>query len=351
MVDVSVSHKVDTYADVLVGGEIVEQGVPISDGSVTSDAQAQVRGQAKISVPDPSYAPLLVSDRLSVGGAELQVYRTVNDTAFPLGVFRIDLSEVDDTGDALTTGVTAYDRSQAVNRARLETTKVIAAGTNYVDAIVELVQEAVPWVEVVSSATTRTTPQIVLDGQSERWTECVRIAEAIGFVCYFDQLGRLNVHPEPTTAGAAVRTIGDGPGGVLVKAGLRWSVEGVHNAVIATGDGDAGPFYGAAYDLDPTSVTYYLGTFGQAPRFYSSEFFTSDAQAVEAAQGILERYLGVPRSVTFDMVPDPALAAGNVVRIERETLGIVENHLIDRITIPLTPEGVASAATRTQVLT
>ena len=350
MANVATSHRVATYADVLVGDTVIEQGIPISGGSVSFDAQAKTRGKCTITVPDPAYAPLLVTDRLSVGGTELQVYRTVDDTEFSLGVFRIDDAQVTDDGSQLSTTVTAYDRSRTVSRARLETAKVLTSGTNYITAITDLVAEAIPHVEVISTPTTRTTPLLVLDAQSDRWEICLRLAEAIGFVCYFDQFGRLNLTPEPTPNGPPTATISDGTGGVLVSAGLRWSVDGVYNAVIATGDGPNGPVFGAAYDLDPTSVTFWEGPFGKVPRFYASELLGSDAQAAEAAQGILSRVIGIPRSVTFSMVPDPSLFPGRVVRIERETLGVVENHLLDQVSIPLSVEAAATAATRTQTV-
>ena len=280
------------------------------------------------------------------------MYRSINDEHYPLGVFRVDQADVEDTGAGLVTTVTGYDRARTAAEARLETALVIAAGENVNDVIYDLVAAAIGAIDFVATPTTATTPLLVLDAQTDPWSEALRLAESIGHELYFDSLGRLVSAPEPTLGGDPTVTIAEGDGGILVSSGLRWSRDGVYNAVIATGDGSDGtaPAYGLARDLDPASPTYYFGAFGRKPRFYASELLLTDDQATAAAAGILQRSLGVPRSVRWTSVPDPTLRPSQVIRVQRSTLGINENHIIETLDIPLAPTEQMAGTTRTQFL-
>jgi hypothetical protein len=104
-------------------------------------------------------------------------------------------------------------------------------------------------------------------------------------------------------------------------------------------------WYSVAYDDDPRSPTYYLGPFGLVPRFVSNPLIKSQVMGDRVAATQLRNHLGVTRSVNFSAVPNPALDAGDVVEIVYEN-GLVENHVIDVVTIPLAPSGEMTGETR-----
>ncbi len=96
------------------------------------------------------------------------------------------------------------------------------------------------------------------------------------------------------------------------------------------------------------SPTYYYGSFGRVPQFYSSPLLLTNGQALQAAQTILARQLGTTQSVAFGAVVNPALEPSDTVLIQRPVAGIDQAHIIDRLTLPLTAEGAMSGQTRSR---
>ena len=99
-------------------------------------------------------------------------------------------------------------------------------------------------------------------------------------------------------------------------------------------------------DSDPSSPTFYDGGFGHKPRFYSSAFISSDAQAASAAASIGSAQKGVARSLALEAVPQPALEPGDLVLIKREAIGVNEVHALDAVRYGLTADGAMSASSR-----
>lgn len=138
-----------------------------------------------------------------------------------------------------------------------------------------------------------------------------------------------------------------GRNGVLVAMARQLSREGAYNAVVAYGEAPdtETPVRAVAVDNNPNSATYFYGQFGKVPRYYSSPFITTLSQATTAAASILVRTLGLPYNVNFEAVPNPALEPLDLIRISYPRAG-AELHVIDSMTIPLTPEGALRAVTR-----
>lgn len=142
--------------------------------------------------------------------------------------------------------------------------------------------------------------------------------------------------------------VNHGHHGVLVSMSRSRNRTGVFNAVVATGEspGDQAAVRAVAKDLDATSPTYWYGTFGKVPKFYSSPLITTVSQAGAAGAAILGRNLGLPYNVDFSMVPNPALEPLDLVRVSYRDKARVEVHVLEQLTIPLTAEGAMTANTR-----
>jgi hypothetical protein len=152
----------------------------------------------------------------------------------------------------------------------------------------------------------------------------------------------------------AVEVLDEGEGGVLISANRAWTRENTRNRVIATGEAtstDTPPARGVATDDSPSSPTYYFGPFGRVPMWYASPLLLTDAQAASAAGTILQRQLGTSQSVSFGSYVMPYLEPGDTVRIRRLRSQIDEDHIIDSITIPLSPSGSMSGVTRVSQVT
>jgi hypothetical protein len=105
-----------------------------------------------------------------------------------------------------------------------------------------------------------------------------------------------------------------------------------------------------AVDSNPDSPTYWSGPFGKVPRFYSSPFITTTVQAQSAAASILRQSLGLPYSVDFSLVPNPALEPLDPVLVRYSNRDAAETHVIEQLTVPLVASAAMTATTREQTL-
>ena len=389
---VSTSHEVATRVEVLNDGEVTLTLDTVTDGTVTLDQTAATRGRADVTIVDPDLVPGAPTAALAPYGNELRVYRgvmfyetseadsgsssgqtwdvtlidggdpapepvAITRTPVPelvsLGIFRIDETSVTDNGDQLEIRVAGMDRSVRMIDARFEEPYTIAAGTNYATAIAATAAIAWPGITTDLTATSLTTPLLVAEEGADRWKFMQDMAASIGHSLYFDGDGILVSRPVSNPAGTPSIAIEEGAGGVLLTAGRKWSRQGTYNRVIATGENPsegALPARGVATDDNPLSPTYYYGSYGKVPRFYSSQFLTTDTQALDAAQAILNRELGTTQTVDFGMLVNPALEPDDLVQVTRTRAGLTaEAHIVDSVTIPLTAEGTMTGRTRAVV--
>lgn len=351
---VSTSHEVATRIEVLDDEEVTLTLDTVTDGTVTLDQTATTRGRVDVTIVDTDLVPGAPSAALAPYGNELRAYRGIQGELVSLGIFRIDETSVTDTADGgVEIRVAGMDRSVRMIDARFEEPYTIAAGTNYATAIAATAAIAWPGVTTDLTATSLTTPLLVAEEGADRWKFMQDMAASLGHALYFDGDGILVSRPVANPAGTPTIAIDEGAGGVLLTAGRKWSRQGTYNRVIATGENPAEgalPARGVATDDNPQSPTYYYGSYGKVPRFYSSQFLTTDAQALDAAQAILNRELGTTQTVDFGMLVNPALEPDDLVQVTRTRAGLTaEAHIVDSVTIPLTAEGTMTGRTRAVV--
>lgn len=374
------SHRVAVRADVLFDREVIRQGVAVVSGGVTYDRAASRIASASVLIAEPTLMPVSSNDILTPFGYELRLWRGVelpparpemltDETGAPLededGLILFESSASASTEELVPLGtfpiqrsragaidrvssLTLQDRSQLVSDARLEDVYRVAAGTNYADAIRDLIDDGVPGLEYLFPSITHTAPLLTFDAQADRWEVAQRMAQSTGHRLLFDGLGRVVMRPEPTFSDAPDARIADAAN--LVDAAVDMDRTDAYNKVIAAGrnaDNNA-EFTGTATDDDPASPTYYFGPFGRKPRFHYSEFYASSSQATAGAEAMLASQLGVARSVPFVMAPDPRLEVGDVVEMYNEALEVDELHIIDTLTIGLGASDPVTGTTRTR---
>lgn len=330
-------HSVVSRVDAYRGGVRLAADLPVVDGTVTVDAGSQVGRTLDVTIGGAGWAPRTFDDVLAPFGTFLHVWSGVRFPSgsvewVPLGRFRVE-TPADAEGDPQVS-VHGVDPSAVIADARFLSPRAGATGARIVDQIAGLVQE-------VHTCTTSLFGYSNLVGKvvwdSDRWGAVQDMASALGAEVFFSPDGTLVVRPEPTLLGAFVWTVDAGVSGVMVSAEKQMSREGVYNAVVARGEqaADVAPVQAVVYDLDPASPTYWLGPFGQKPRFYASPMITTTAQATSAAGAIFARLKGVSRTLDLGSVPNPALERGDVIDVafpDRRH----EKHLVETLTIPLT---------------
>ncbi len=350
--EIAASHRLGLSIEVLDGstGDILTEITSAISGTVTLDASAAIRGRCELELAaELDLVPAGASDPLAPFGNELKVSRGVlysdgTSELVELGVFKIRRVEPGSGTEGGTIKITGLDRWSRFADARFEETREIAAGTNVVTAITELAQDAWPSVTLDLGSTAIATPLIPIVEGDDRGALMQKLATDLGQELYFSGAGVLTLRPIANASTTPLWTLED----VLTDASKVWDTERVYNRVVATGEAldDVPPVRGVATDENPLSPTYYFGPFGRRPRFYVSSFITTDAQALDAAEGILAGALGTSQQISLGAVVNPAIAPGQAVRIVNKGLRLDELHVLDAVTIPLTASETMTASTR-----
>lgn len=321
----------------------------VKGGAVTLDQGAAVRGKLALTLVDDGTMGLIpesASSPLTPYGNELRPYRGVRyadglEELVSLGIYRMDSVDLDDTPAGVDITISAFDRAQRIVEARFEAPYQVAAGTNYVTAIQDVITGAYPDVVFDFPTTALVTPALLVQEEgADRWAFAQDMATSLGMRLFFDGDGICVLRAVSTGVIPDV-TVSEGEDGVLVSASRGFRREGAYNRVIATGEntGTVAPVRGVATDSNPSSPTHYGGPYGNVPMFYSSPFLTTDDQAAGAASSLLVKQLGTTQSVAFGSIVNPALEPDDVALIQRALTGLDEPHIIDSLSIPLVVGG------------
>ncbi len=326
----------------------------IQEGNVIFDVNSDVNGTLDITVDYPF-------EGINPYGHELFVERGVqyaNGTKeyVGLGYFRVNSIEQSRIPVGMVR-ITGEDRMANLRDGRVISPIQFGGAASISSVIDFLVQDVMPGVTTIydsnwpggsASTTLLGSPHVV---DKDRLAFINELVTAYGKVCYFDYAGRFVVKDAPNPTGAPVFLVNAGLNGVLAEATRTISRDGVYNGVVASGEpaGEQAPVYGIAVDSNPASPTYWGGTFGKVPQFFTSSFLTTTGQCNNAAQNILNANRGLPYSVSLGMVPNPALEAWDVIQVQYSD-DLSEVHIIDRIEYGMNLNGTMQIDTRKQYL-
>jgi hypothetical protein len=324
--------------------------IPIFGGDVTLDANAEVRGTIELETSS-EYWPTSDTDLATPYGNELFVERGIvlgsgSRVLVSQGYYRLD--DVEQTEIPGHIRLSGSDRMTHVKDSILLAPVQFGAATSLSTVVEQLVLEVLPdaTFDMDTDFATATLGRSVI-AEADRYAFLLDAVRSHGKIWYWDHTGALRISTPPDPA-APVYTVKSGQGGVLVELRQKLSREGMYNAVVVTGEAPDtnAPVRAVAYDNNPTSPTYWHGSFGRVPRPYSSPFITTTAQAASAAASLLRRALGLPRQVDFQTVPNPALEPEDPVRLvsPQET----RTHVLERITLPLANTDTAQSANTRQ---
>lgn len=363
------SHRMITKVDIVsFDGDLLYEDLAIIDGSVTADKNSNIRRRLTANLVDPegTLTPSDANDLLHPSsGNELYVYRGLHinsedrDELTPQGVFVTEDTSIEDTGEQLTINLKAFDRSSIIRRNRFTEPYFVAEGTNYADAIQDLIDSRMPGLVYNFMPTDKTTPPMVFgtggwSGGGDPWEDAEKMAEALGAEVFFNTEGVCVLRPEPDPATDPILwEYEEGPESTLLYAKRDLTREGVFNYVVGyaiNAQGD--PIRVIAQDDDPDSPTYVNGSFGVMPTFYRTTMILTEAQMTDAVEAKLRSVLGTPENVEFISIVNPAHEVGDVVTITRDRLKMDHHrHILDKLTIPLTASGSLNAQCRERRVT
>lgn len=347
------SHTMDVRA--FAYGTYGQLEIPVGGGQVVSDAKSQVRRTASLT----TNLALWPKDPRSVlapsAGTEIQIDYGIG---LPGGTFewipliRGVLSKNNRRRPYDASGsipLDLVDRSAKVAEDRFISPVQTVSGALVVTEIRRLIQDSLGVSVPVTDLTGSTQVAPVMDIERERWADGIeKLADSIAAECFFDPQGNGIIRPTPTLADPVRWVASSGEAGTLVEREDTLAREPVYNGFVATGertDGTA-PVTAVVWDTDPTSPTYYLGPFGRKPKFYSSQLLTTVPQCTAAASAMLARARGANAKVAMTLLVNPALESGDVILLRDTDDGSVQLHLIDKVTVPLSPKDAQPLETR-----
>lgn len=333
------SHKIRSYVQLVAGGVLQPQTFGITGGNAKEDATADIRTQASCKFIDKSglLIPSASTDILYPGVNELKFFRGVvyPDGTYediPLGVFGFEDVNIHDSGDAITVDVECFDRSKKVSNARFSDVWVVASGTTVATAILAIVAPRISGLQTSFSyeATNTTVKATQFDRGDDPWKACMTLADAGGLEVLFGRDGELIIRAVPSSSADPKWTFADGSEAVVIEVTKSLSVsEFNHTYEIAEGGDITTPFYAEA--RDEWSIAYT----GDRPTFHVSSLYTSVGQCQAAADAKLEKVRGTVESVNLQIIPNPAIATGDVCQITNARTKTTSASIIDKVTTPL----------------
>lgn len=350
------SHRMVAVARVVAPGQSgtdpAGTEITIADGDVAFDSTAQIRATLDLTTDGHGWDPRAGQHALQPYGNEIWVARGIqlggHNELVSQGYYRITSV----TQDSVPHGqlrIAGQDRMSAIIDDRFTSPRQFQHNQNISTTITQLAQETLPGTVVdflADDAALGRDQQI----DSDRYGFMKDLCDAIGAHMYWDYRGHLVVAPVPDLT-SPVWTVDAGDGGVLVEASRTLSRDSVYNAIVASGEGadDTSPATSIAIDNDPSSPTYWYGDYGHVPGFYSSPTITTKGQAGIAARAALLKVLGLPYSIDFGAVSNPALEDYDPIRLRYP--GKSEVHLLEKLTIPLTAAQAMDGTTRSSLPT
>lgn len=331
------------------GGQVPD--LPVTSGVVTIDSRSQTRRTATVGFALDTLWPTDAFSILSPIGSELELeYGVVladRTEWIPLLYGPIvDTSRTRPSDNTSAIEVQVADRSLKVAEARFDQPTQTIAGATTVAEITRLITDVLPSVSVVDkTGSTKVAPQ--LDMERERWADGVeKLADSISAEVFADASGNFVIRAEPLMSDPVVWVVTAGDGGILITEADQYSRDLVYNRVVASGQRVDGtpPVYAVSSDNSVDSATYIGGPFGIKTRFYASPLMTTIPQCQSAADSLLARVTGRHLNVSFDTICNPALEAGDVIQLVIDDRS--EIHIIDQVTIPLTPGTTQQIKTR-----
>jgi Domain of unknown function (DUF5047) len=162
------------------------------------------------------------------------------------------------------------------------------------------------------------------------------LEQSYGAETYFDADGDFVFAEKPGDDEAVVWDVDAGAAGVMVNANENLDRTGIYNGVLVTGQpaADAPPITALATFDEPGSPIAWGGPFGKVALLVDGASVTTPEQAAATAQSLLRLRLKQTRSLTLTAAPNPALEAGDTIRVAFPD-GRDETHLVDAVTTSL----------------
>lgn len=318
-------------------------------GTVTIDATAENIRTCSFSCLDPSgvLTPVNQSGQLNPEGVEIQIFAgyIADDvtTLFPQGVFRLDevdtVSTIDAPGPVL--NVTGTDRSIRISKNLFSDAFAIAAGTTIPVAVQAILTQQASWCTTTNIyPSTDTIAAQAYQPGDDPWQAIQEICASGGLLAYFDTEGILTVIVDPSVNPDKPSALFiDGAASTVTSVTRVVSSSPGYNGIIVTGQslsGSTAVISGSAFDSNPASRTYYLGTYGKVPAPpVQVSTATTNAACAAMAKALLPQVLGMTLQAVVQTIPCYWLDVYDLIYVANVATQTKEVLILEQATIPL----------------
>lgn len=333
--------------------------INVDGGQVDVSSESAIRRTCQVALTTEREVTNLVPDTdfdyLTPFGNEMRLFRGIqfDDGTIeyiPLGVFVITEVTISDTNEGVSINVAGEDRSILVSRAKWTQPYKVTSGS-LESSITALLQNRYADVLTNFPATNITINDVILgaDNSNDPWKDAVYLCELVGYDLFFDVDGIATMSQFPSLEGTTVSAIYvEGSDTSVLSLDRSISTKETYNGVIYVVEGSkvSTPIRVEVWDEDTTSPTYRYGPFGQVPTFINTSIVATSAEAVRAAQLLLQKYRGAQEQITWNSLVDPTLDVDDVIYIKTVGAKVDRTVIIDSVTIPLGPTEQLSAQAR-----
>lgn len=331
-------------ASLIVGAPNPVVVLPVSDWSITVDSRRHSRREATVTVTDPGFTPVSLTDPLApYSGATFMIERCVVEGEWiSLGVFYVTGATPTITGNGWGLVVEGQDAAAWIARRKRTEPLVINPGTSFEDAIESVLLPAAPNLDISVQPTGLTTPFVVLETGEDPWQDAEELAEAAGIDVWVNTAGQVVSGSPPVMSfegpdpGDEVWVLDEADGDLVVGLSRDMDLLGLRNGVIASGEGNdlAAPVAATRWDEDSGSATFRGGPLGEVPDTFQSPLIVTTDQAQRVAGSQLNLRVGLP--VSWEMTPVFVLDVWDAVMMRRQLrpgLWASSRVVIDSITL------------------
>lgn len=277
--------------------------------------------------PAGRYVRDTAGNRIATGGYTIPAGPAPIDAVVPLGVFPIDVSQVDSLGYI---DIDAPDRSERLEADRLTSTLVWPGPFASLNAAVDdLFQRTFPGATCQFIGGVHPCPDIAHERDAQPLRIIRDAATSVG--CYFRLDGNGNGYwaPEPDTGTTQPELwfTDDPRDGTLVDVKAKVSKRGVVNSWTVTGTNPAGSAAGdiiaTVYDDAPDSITRWGGPHGRRPKPATRmELVDTYDKALAAAQVQRAAEIGIGMDIAATLLTNPLVEPGDVHGFRRAAAGL-----------------------------
>jgi hypothetical protein len=331
------SRTMFSEMDIVKGGVILENQVPMTSGSLSTDRTRNTRYEASVEIGMYDWDSLPIDSK----GTRIRLYQGLESIGvrerIQVGEYQVFSYKRTNRG---TVSTTLKGLEQFLIEAQFIRPVTPPYGTSIITAISNLIHDVLPDAEIVVQCSQDRLVTSTGAWEKDRWGDAItKLAAGIDAEVYAGYDGRFYIvdAPDLSTLVGQYRIQG-GPGGVLTSETRGDTRDGVYNAVSVSAnssDQTVPPLWAWAYDSNPASPTYFYGDYGQRVRYYSSQFFTDEAQCQAYADRLLIESLAPNLSLDIGAGPIPFLEASDPITMVSEQGYPTADYLINKTSLSL----------------